>query len=95
MADAAQGSAAIKADPWLDAPSFSGTTTASTYPIFHALHQGLGNVLFLDGHVKAMPPAYDKTAVQYQKVHIGDLDLTGRPKGQKISDELFNGTGMP
>lgn len=96
MADAAQGSGNnVSADPWLDAPSFTGATTAATYPIFHALHQGFGNVLFLDGHVKAMPPAYDKTALMYQKVNLGDLDLATRPKGQKISDELFNGTGAP
>jgi prepilin-type N-terminal cleavage/methylation domain-containing protein/prepilin-type processing-associated H-X9-DG protein len=97
LADSAQlyPATGISSDPWLDAPSFSGTTTVNTYPVFHALHQGFGNVLWVDGHVKSMHPAYDKSGAQYQAVNLGDLDLTNRPAGQAISDELFNMTGQP
>lgn len=98
LGDAAQLYATgVSADPWLDAPSFTGAAASTTYPIFHALHQGYGNVLFVDGHVKAMKPAYDKTAAKYQNVNLGDLDLLrqDRPAGQAVSDELFNGKGKP
>jgi prepilin-type N-terminal cleavage/methylation domain-containing protein/prepilin-type processing-associated H-X9-DG protein len=98
LADAVQisPSGVLKADPWLDAPSF-----ALQYPEFHARHQGFGNVLWADGHVKAIPPvfaglsslstlpAYDVTA------SVGNLDLVTRPAGQPVSDELFNMTGQP
>ena len=98
MADAGQlyATGVVSSDPWLDMPSKTGSTTAGTYPIFHALHQGFGNVLWVDGHIKAMRPAFDKTAAKYQAAKLGDLDLTaGRPVGQVISDELFNGRGAP
>jgi prepilin-type N-terminal cleavage/methylation domain-containing protein/prepilin-type processing-associated H-X9-DG protein len=91
MADSAQLYATgISSDPWLDAPSFSGT-----YPIFHGRHQGFGNVLWVDGHVKVMRPIYDKIPVKYQAVDLGNLDISSRPSGQPVSDELFNMTGMP
>jgi len=97
MADAAQlyPTGKLGADPWLDEPSKSGKTKAGTYPIYHARHQGYGNVLWVDGHIKAMRPAYDKVLPKYQAVNLGDLDLVNRPPGQPLSDELFNGTGVP
>lgn len=105
LADAGQPNGnGIKADPWLDSPS-----NAMTYTNFHGIHQGFGNVCWVDGHVKAMPVVYDAILSRpgatpvtygtlssaYRAVDLGNLDLTNRPAGQPVSDELFNMTGMP
>jgi prepilin-type processing-associated H-X9-DG protein len=105
MADSGQlGASSIKADPWMDCP-----TKAGAYPNFHGIHQGFGNVCWVDGHVKAISPIYNDiisvsasgTATYgtlpgtYTSANLGNLDLTNRPAGQQVSDELFNMTGAP
>jgi prepilin-type N-terminal cleavage/methylation domain-containing protein/prepilin-type processing-associated H-X9-DG protein len=105
MSDSGQPTGStIKADPWLDSPS-----NAMTFTNFHGLHQGFGNVCWVDGHVEAMPVIYTAITSKpgatpvsyttlssvYRAVNLGNLDLVKRPAGQPISDELFNMTGAP
>lgn len=42
----------------LGLPSKQCPTTASSQATFHGRHNGMGNVLFVDGHVKAIMPTY-------------------------------------
>ena len=94
MADAGQlnpGTNQFKADPYLDAPT-------DNFPNFHGLHNGTGNVLWVDGHVKAMRPVYRSGAFgygynagQFTPLHLGDID----EDGNLSTNEFFNGTGQP
>ena len=96
MADAGQldpAKNAFKADPYLDAPS-------DGFPNFHGLHNGTGNVLWLDGHVKAIRPTYRSgafgymngyNASQFTPLGLGEID----EDGDLTTDELFNGRGTP
>ncbi len=66
---------------------------SSNYPNFHARHSGVGNVLWLDGHVKAMKPVYrtgtfgySYNAEHFRREQLGDIDKDG----DLSSDELFN-----
>jgi prepilin-type N-terminal cleavage/methylation domain-containing protein/prepilin-type processing-associated H-X9-DG protein len=57
------------------------------YPTFHARHNATGNVLWCDGHVKAMKPLYNPTAVAAARVNnIGELDEDGNFN----TDEFFS-----
>ena len=52
------------------------------HPTFHARHNGLGNVLWADGHVKAMKPTYNSSLsgsqIQtFRYNELGDLDRDG------------------
>ena len=93
MADAAQldyTTGKLKADPYLDEPS-------DGFPNFHARHNGTGNVLWVDGHVKALRPAYrpasfsNGAATNFVGQNIGEID----ENGDLTTNELFNGTGKP
>ena len=93
MADSGQldyGTGKFKGDPYLDAPSDS-------YPNFHALHNGTGNVLWADGHVKAIRAQYHSAsftvgaATNFPAQNLGDIDQDG----DLTTDELFNGKGTP
>ena len=96
MADAAQLDPAtnkLKAEPYLSAPG-------DAFPNFHGLHNGTGNVLWLDGHVKAITPVYRSgsfgymnayNATQFTPIQLGDIDQDG----DLTTNELFNGTGKP
>jgi len=93
MADAAQFVAPghFKADPFLSAPN-------DAFPAFHARHNGTGNVLWMDGHVKAVRPVYRTGdfgygyhAKDFTPLHLGDID----DDGDLTTDELFNGKGTP
>jgi prepilin-type processing-associated H-X9-DG protein len=75
-------------------------TGDAAYPNFHGRHLGTGNVLFCDGHVKAMRPLYRSGDFGYQNSlngetlqanNIGDLD----EDGNFDTDEFFNGNGTP
>lgn len=68
------------------------------YPTFHARHLGTGNVLFCDGHVKAMKPVYRSgtfgysyNASDFVAQNVGDID----EDGDLTTNELFNLTGAP
>jgi prepilin-type processing-associated H-X9-DG protein len=90
MADSAQIDATnkLKANPFLSPPSQS-------FPNFHGLHTEFGNVLWLDGHVKAVRPIYRSgsifgvPATTYQGYKLGDIDEDGNLN----TDELFDGSG--
>lgn len=95
FADAAQLDRhnALVASTYLSSPS-------SDYPNFHARHDGSGNVLFCDGHIKAMRPIYRPTnfqtvagiaAATLRQNHLGDID----DDGDLTTDELFSGRGKP
>ena len=93
MADAAQfvSPGHFKADPFLSAPS-------DAFPTFHARHNGTGNVLWMDGHVKARRPVYRTGAFGYgyqatdfTPLHLGDID----EDDNLTTNELFNGKGTP
>lgn len=94
FADAAQLNSKGKLRPstYLAKPS-------DDYPNFHARHQNKGNVLFCDGHVRALRPVYRVGKVGYLKTpaetlrvnHLGDID----EDENLATDELFNGRGKP
>ncbi len=49
---------------------------------FHGRHNGTGNVLFIDGHVKAFKPAFypiDANDARRQSANLGALDRDGDP----------------
>ena len=46
---------------------------SSNGPSLHGLHNGMANVLWCDGHVKAVRPTPPATPAKYQQNHIGDL----------------------
>ena len=81
-------------------PSTYLSTPKSDFPNFHARHQDAGNVLFCDGHVKAMRPVYRPAgfatyariaAATLKQNNLGDID----EDGNLTTNELFNGTGRP
>ncbi len=92
FADAAQlnSANAISSSTYLSKPS-------DDYPNFHARHLETGNVLFCDGHVKALRPVYRTGNVGYSAVpattlkqnYLGDID----EDGTLTTNELFNGKG--
>ena len=93
MADAGEldfSTGKFKAEPYLDAPS-------DGYPNFHARHNGTGDVLWMDGHVKAIravfrPASFSVgSATNFPSQNLGDID----EDGDLTTDELFNGKGMP
>jgi len=95
MADAGQRdftTGKLDADPFLSAPN-------DYFPSIHARHNGTANVLWLDGHVKAMRVIYHTgtfgpysyQASDYIALNLGDLD----EDGNFATNELFNGTGEP
>ena len=92
FADAAQlnSAGAIRSSTYLSKPS-------DDFPNFHARHLETGNVLFCDGHVKALRPVYRSGNVGYSAVpattlkqnYLGDID----EDGTLTTNELFNGKG--
>jgi prepilin-type processing-associated H-X9-DG protein len=59
-------------------------------PTFHGRHNGIGNVLWADGHVKARQPAYiesvrGRTAKLQQLLQVGFIDQDGNLN----TDEFF------
>lgn len=94
MADSGQyfAGGTLKANPALSEPG-------ADFPNFHALHNGTGNVLWLDGHVKSFHPVYRSgtfgtspftyKADDYSSRQLGDIDEDGNLK----TNELFDGTG--
>ncbi len=90
LADSAQinSSNQLEADPYLDAP-------CDGFPNFHGLHNGLGNILWVDGHVKSSIPIYRAANYSYygtagfSNFNLGDVNTQGQP----FNDALFNGTG--
>ena len=75
--------------------NISPPSQAGEYPNFHARHLETGNVLFCDGHVKAMRPSYVAgTSARAQALRanfIGNID----EDGNLGTNELFNGKGTP
>ena len=78
------------------------STPSSGYPALHGRHNGMANVLWVDGHVKAMKPVFRSGGFGYlgsgpyngddfRKVDLGDLDQDG----DLATNELFNGKGTP
>ena len=81
-------------------PSTYLSTPRAEFPNFHARHEGAGNVLFCDGHIKLMRPIYRPdgfatyaglAAKTLRANHLGDLD----DDGDLTTSELFNGKGKP
>ena len=68
------------------------TPPSQTYPALHGRHNGTANVLWADGHVKAVQPKYRAqsgfpyNAENYQRAQLGDLD----EDGDFGTDELFD-----
>ena len=69
-------------------PTFTGD-----FPTFHARHLETGNVLFCDGHVKAMKPVYRAgsfglgyDAEEFRQHSLGDVD----EDGNIATNELFD-----
>jgi prepilin-type N-terminal cleavage/methylation domain-containing protein/prepilin-type processing-associated H-X9-DG protein len=63
----------VRASTYSDPPS-------ANFPTFHGRHNGMGNVLWVDGHVKARMPVYRTVPIGsynwalYKENNIGDLD---------------------
>ena len=81
-------------------PSTYLSQPRSNFPNFHARHLETGNVLFCDGHVKAIRAVYRPTgfatfagitAATLKQNNLGDID----EDGNLTTNELFNGTGKP
>lgn len=92
MADCARintwsySSPTLEASTYLDPPSYA-------YPGFHARHNGTGNVLWCDGHVKALAPVYRSgsfgwgyQAEDFRRHDLGDIDQDGN----LTTDEWFD-----
>ena len=76
----------VEGNPFLDPPS-------SAFPGFQGRHNGFGNVLWCDGHVKTFKPiyrtgtfGYGYNAADFSKVQLGDIDQDGN----LATDELFS-----
>ncbi len=97
FADAAQlyNGTTMQSSSYLSPP---GDTTPSTYsgdyPNFHGRHNGMGNVLWCDGHVKARKPVYRSgtfgsyvtyNADDFREHDLGDID----EDGNLSTNELF------
>ena len=74
-------------DTTLESNSYLGAPSQSYgYPTFHARHNSTGNVLWCDGHVKAMKPLHNPTAVAAARPNnVGELDEDGNFN----TDEFF------
>lgn len=62
--------------------------TDNFWASFHGRHNGTGNVLFIDGHVKAFKPAFypiDTDDARRQSLNLGALDRDGDP----ATSEMF------
>jgi prepilin-type processing-associated H-X9-DG protein len=95
MADSAQLDANnnLKADDNLSPPCTEyPPATPNTYPNFHGLHIGMGNVLWADGHVKAMAPNYNTSSSPFLNTKLGNLEPTP-PAGLTYTDAYFDGLG--
>ena len=94
MADAARlntwqyNKPTVEGNTYLDPPS-------NNYPGFQARHNETGNVLWVDGHVKALRPVYRTAgttfgygyrADDFRRERLGDIDQDGDP----ATDELFD-----
>jgi prepilin-type N-terminal cleavage/methylation domain-containing protein/prepilin-type processing-associated H-X9-DG protein len=95
MADSVQISftnGKLLAEPFLSPPS-------AQFPNFHGLHAGFGNVLWVDGHVKAINPVFNTLpsfvafASAYPAQKVGDIQPINPPPGTSI-DAYFNGKGQ-
>jgi prepilin-type processing-associated H-X9-DG protein len=66
------------------------------YPTFHGLHNGFGNILWMDGHVKSFHPIYRDAsfsvgaAKDFPAQNLGDISDTN-----PMTNDLFNGKGSP
>ena len=77
-------------------PPFNPSTNAATpYPTLHGRHNGMANVLWMDGHVKAMKPAFRSTGFNavvtpalLQANNLGDL-LPGARTGVPAEDNFY------
>jgi len=78
----------VEANAYLDPPSYDT-------PGFQARHNGVGNVAWADGHVKAVTPTYrtgtfgwggSYDSKDFRDNHIGDID----EDGNLSTDELFD-----
>ena len=93
MADSAQistssGTPILRGNTYLSTPS-------SAYPALHGRHNGMANVLWADGHVKASPPIFRSGSFGYMGAYnatyftphnLGDLDRDG----DLTTNELFD-----
>lgn len=97
MADAARlntwsySQPTLEGNAFLDPPSYD-------FPGFHVRHNDTGNVLWMDGHVKAVKPVYragtfgwGNNANTFRQQRLGDIDRDGDLR----TDEWFNLRGTP
>jgi len=78
----------LRGSAYLDPPSQSN-------PGFHGRHNGMGNVMYIDGHVKAMKPIFRSgtfgyggcyNAADFTANQLGDIDSDGNLN----TDEMFS-----
>lgn len=97
MADAAQldfSTGKLEPATFLSAPT-------DNYPTFHGRHNGIGNILWMDGHVSSFHPVYrgscvNGAAINFTANNLGDIavgPLGNCPEYDTTTDGLFNGQG--
>lgn len=68
---------------------------SSRLPRFHARHHGVGNVLWLDGHVKAQQPVYPQdlsgnlAEANLRAKRVGDIAPGGLTRNAATDDFYF------
>ena len=94
FADSARINNYAYATPTIEGNTFLSAPTEA-YPAFHGRHNGMGNVLWCDGHVKAAKPKFRSGSFGYNNGYnasdftpkdLGDLDEDNDFK----TDELFD-----
>jgi prepilin-type N-terminal cleavage/methylation domain-containing protein/prepilin-type processing-associated H-X9-DG protein len=76
----------LEGNAYLDPPSFN-------YPTFHGRHDGMGNIVWVDGHAKSRKPVfrqgafgYGFNAADFTPRNLGEIDKDG----DSATDELFD-----
>ncbi len=87
IADVAQwrtwgaGAPVFEGTGYLEPPSYNN-------PTFHGRHNGMGNVLWCDGHAKAFKPVLrtEEQFAPHRQRNLGNIDRDGNPQTDELMD---------
>ncbi len=76
-----QGAPVFEGTGFLEPPSYDN-------PTFHGRHNGMGNVLWCDGHAKAFKPALrmESSFAPHRQRNLGNIDRDGDPRTDELMD---------